>query len=284
MSQRPPKQERLEKRLARVARELNLNQERLRHWVSFLALCGVLERACAQGILRDYYLKGGVAMELRFALQARATKDLDIGLAGSRTNRLKSLEEALALGFDEFTFRLKAGARQMGLADAVRVEISILYQTRAWQTIDADLGAASTVAIDLVEPRVSGLEELGIPVISPVRCLGLADQLAQKLHACTGPASKGRARDVLDILLVDTMQLVSVQVLAEAARKVFQERATHSLPVEFVMPGEWYPELESLARTLELPFQNAQQIAARFRALIEEVANASAEITGQRRP
>lgn len=43
--------ERLEKRLARVAREQGLDQERLRRWVSFLALCGVLEKALGEGIL-----------------------------------------------------------------------------------------------------------------------------------------------------------------------------------------------------------------------------------------
>jgi hypothetical protein len=35
---------RLEKRPARVAREQGVDQERLRRWVSFLALCGVLEK------------------------------------------------------------------------------------------------------------------------------------------------------------------------------------------------------------------------------------------------
>ena len=32
-------------------------------------------------ILENYYLKGGVAMELRFAESARATKDVDIGVS-----------------------------------------------------------------------------------------------------------------------------------------------------------------------------------------------------------
>ncbi len=62
MSSRPRPPERLEKRLARVAREQGLDQERLRRWVSFLALCGVLERALAEGVLGAYCLKGGVAI------------------------------------------------------------------------------------------------------------------------------------------------------------------------------------------------------------------------------
>jgi hypothetical protein len=55
-------------RLARVTRQHGLDQERLRRWVSFLALCGVLERALQEQILDSYFF--------------RATKDLDLGLEG----------------------------------------------------------------------------------------------------------------------------------------------------------------------------------------------------------
>ena len=78
MTSRPGPPERLEKTLARVAREQGIDQERLRRWVSFLAICGLLERVLAEGILGAYHLKGGIAMELRFAQRARATKDLDL--------------------------------------------------------------------------------------------------------------------------------------------------------------------------------------------------------------
>jgi len=58
-------------------------------------------------------------MELRFAGAARATKDLDLGLGGNRAARLSSLEAALKLGFDEFTFRMKPQVLNMELADTV---------------------------------------------------------------------------------------------------------------------------------------------------------------------
>jgi predicted nucleotidyltransferase component of viral defense system len=259
---RPP--ERLEKRLARVAREQGIDQERLRHWVSFLALCGVLERGCQEAILGAYYLKGGVAMELRFAQQARATKDLDLGMEGTRASRLQALSEALRLGFDEFTFRLKAQTRHMEQADTVRVEVAIQYRTRSWQTIEVDLGPANVKHIDLVAPNVRGLVELGIPVVSPVRCLSLAEQVAQKLHACTGPVAAGRARDVLDILLIDALGKLDYAATAEAARRVFEERATHAFPPAFVMPPEWRPELEALARELGFPLVASEAIEQRF--------------------
>jgi hypothetical protein len=265
--------ERLEKRLARAAREQSLDQERLRRWVSFLALCGVLERAMAEGILRSYYLKGGVALELRFAMRARATKDLDLGLEGTRASRIDLLQRSLALGFDEFTFRMKAQTRNMEQADTVRVNVAVSYRTRAWQTVEVDLGPAKEADIDLVAPQVQGLVELGLPITSPVRCLNLAEQVAQKLHACTAPYSFGRARDVLDILLIETLGELDMAGVSEAARRVFQERGTHSFPVTFEMPPEWRPEIESMALELGLPDVTAAGIEIRFVDLIRRLGS-----------
>ena len=270
---RPP--ERLEKRLARVAREQGVDQERLRRWVSFLALCGALDRAIQAGVLDVYYLKGGVAMELRFADRARATKDLDLGMEGTRTSRLQFLSEALIVGFDQFTFRIKTQTRDMEQADTVRVLVAIQYRTRSWQTIEVDLGPANVDRIDLIEPRVRGLVELGIPVTSPVRCLGLAEQVAQKLHACTGPAAAGRARDVLDILLIDALGQLNYSETAHAARRVFEARATHPFPPAFAVPPEWRPELESLAVELSFPLSTVGEIEARFREVIQLLERAS---------
>lgn len=270
----PGPTERLEKRLARVAREQGIDQERLRRWVSFLALCGVLERALSESVLGGYYLKGGVAMELRFAQRARATKDLDLGIEGTRAGRLQALSAALRLGFDQFTFRVKAQTRDMEQADTIRVQVSVQYRTRSWQTIEVDLGPASSEQIDLIEPGVRGMLELNIPIVSPVRCLNLAEQIAQKLHACTGPFSAGRARDVLDILLVDLLSELDYAAAAEASRRIFRERATHEFPPGIVFPREWYPELESLAKELEFPITTPAAIEVRFRDVVGKLRQA----------
>ena len=267
--------ERLDKRLARVAREQGLDQERLRRWVSFLALCGVLEKALSERILDSYYLKGGVALELRFATRARATKDLDLGLEGARANRPELLRRALELGFDDFTFRVKAQTRDMEQADTVRVNVAVQYRTRAWQTVEVDLGPASKRKVDFVEPQVQGLLELGLNVTSPVRCLGLAEQVAQKLHACTAPFSTGRARDVLDILLIEMLGGLDYRRASAAAREVFKERATHAFPPAFAMPVEWWPEVESLAVQLGFPQTGADEIEVRFLAVLQLLAEAT---------
>ena len=275
MTKQKPR-ERLEKTLALVAREQGLDRERLRRWVSFLALCGALDRTIQTGILAGYYIKGGVAMELRFAENARATKDLDVGMEGVRADRLRFLTEALAAGFDQFTFRIKAQTRDMERADTIRVQVAIQYRTRAWQTIEVDLGPANAGPVDLIEPRVRGLVELGIPVVSPVRCLNLAEQVAQKLHACTGPVAAGRARDVLDILLIDALGQLNYAATAAAARRVFAERATHAFPPTFVMPPEWRPELEAMAQELGFVIAVPAEIEQRFLDVIRRLSLAEA--------
>jgi hypothetical protein len=264
--------ERLEKILARVAREQGLDQERLRRWVSFLAICGVLEQAVQRGVIDTYYLKGGVAMELRFARAARTTKDFDLGLEGNRTERIRRLGDVLQLEFDAFTFRLKPEIHEMELADTVRVEVAVQYKTRAWQTVDIDLGPGGAREVDLVEPAITGLTEMGLAMAPHVRFLGINEQVAQKLHACTGPQREDRARDVLDILLVDMLGQLDYARTRIAAERIFAERATHAFPPNATLPAEWRRELENLAKELGYRTTNAEGIEADFAVVLQAIA------------
>ena len=268
--------QRLEKILARVAREQGLDQERLRRWVSFLALCGVLEQAVERGVIDTYYLKGGVALELRFARAARTTKDFDLGLVGNRAERIRKLDEVLKLGFDAFTFRLKPEIHQMEVADTVRVEVAVQYKTRSWQTVEIDLGPGEAREVDLVAPAVTGIAEMGLPVISHVRCISIPEQVAQKLHACTGPQREDRARDVLDILLLDMLGQLDYQRARAAAERLFAERATHAFPPSVALPSEWRRELEALAQELGYRTAKAEEIAKEFAAVFQRIVTVAA--------
>jgi hypothetical protein len=235
----------------------------------------MLEQATAEGLLSGYYLKGGVAMELRFAQRARATRDLDVGLPGDRAARLREFEQGLKPGFDQFSFRIKPAIRQMDLADTVRIEVAVQYRTRAWQTIEVDLGPIGATSVDLVAPAIQGLRELGLPVTSPVRCIGLSEQVAQKLHACTAPETAAtRARDVLDILLIEALGQLDYGAARKAARRVFRERATHDFPPVLTVPPVWRPELAALADQLGFPTVDATEIERLFRVTIRRIAAA----------
>jgi len=224
--------------------------------------------------LDSYDLKGGVALELRFAEGARATKDIDIGVPVERTKRLRAFQDAVALGFDDFTFLLKGKPLNMDKVDAVRLELAIRYRTRAWQTIEVDLGPSGRGAVDLVVPTIRGVAAMGLRIPSPIRCLNLSEQVAQKLHACTGPYSAGRARDILDILLIDLLGKLDVKAVRAAALQVFAERATHDFPPSVQIAAEWQPELEVLAKDLGYSTTSATEIESRFRAFVELLANA----------
>jgi hypothetical protein len=162
----------------------------------------------------------------------------------------------------------------MDNADAIRLELGVLYRTRAWQTIDVDLDPAGSGVVDLVEPTIRGLSAMGLRIPSPVRCLNLSEQVAQKLHTCTGPYSKGRARDVLDILLIDLLGKVDVTAVRATAEHVFSQCATHEFPPAIKIPDEWKPELEALAKGLGYPATSAAEIEARFRTCVDKIASA----------
>jgi len=225
-------------------------------------------------IAADQWAGGSVALELRFAEGVRATKDIDIGVPVERTKRLRAFQDAVALGFDDFTFLLKGKPLNMDKVDAVRLELAIRYRTRAWQTIDADPGPSGRGAVELVVPTMRGLAAMGLRVPSPIRCLNLSEQIAQKLHTCTGPYSAGRARDVLDILLIELLGKLDTKTVRAAAVGVFAERATHAFLPTFQIAAEWRPELEVMAKELGYPTSSAAEIEARFRAFVESLAEA----------
>jgi hypothetical protein len=72
-------------------------------------------------------LKGGGAMELRFAQRARATTELDLEIEGNRAIRMQTLTAVFQLAVDDFTFRVKPRTRSMEQADTIRVEVAVQY-------------------------------------------------------------------------------------------------------------------------------------------------------------
>jgi hypothetical protein len=165
---------------------------------------------------------------------------------------------------------------QMELADTVRVEVAVQYKTRAWQTVDVDLGPGEAQEVDLVEPAIAGLVEMGLQVTPHVRCLGINEQTAQKLHACTGPQRGDRARDALDILLVDMLGQLDYGRARAATERVFAARATHPFPPSASLPTGWRRELENLAQELGYPTTNAKGIEAKFAVVVQAIATAAA--------
>lgn len=81
----------------------------------------------------------------------------------------------------------------------------------------------------------------------------------------------GRARDVLDILLIDA--LGQLNYTAPLTRRVFTERATHAFHIALIMPPEWIPELEAMAHELGLALTASAEIEHRFLHVIRTLAD-----------
>lgn len=162
----------------------------------------------------------------------------------------------------------------MDKVDAVRLELAIRYRTRAWQTIGVDLGPSGYGAVKLVVPTIQGLAAMGLRVPSPIRCLNLSEQVAQKLHASTGPYSAGRASDVLGVLMIDMLGKLDAKKVRAAAEQVFEERATHAFPPTVQIAAEWKPELQVRAKELGYLTTLATEIQSRFRVFADLMAEA----------
>jgi hypothetical protein len=67
----------------------------------------------------------------------------------------------------------------------------------------------------------------------------------------------------------DALGKLDHSATADAARRVFEERATHAFPPTFVMSPEWRPELEAMARELAFPLVTSAAIEQRFLEVIQ---------------
>ena len=119
---RPHSANQLQRVVRAYAREYGLAEKRVRDWISYMAMCGALERAGAAGQSPPHYVKGGIALELRMPGRARATKDLDVGFrAEAQADLVRVLEEALATEYEDFSFR-RAREPHVMPAGTIRVE------------------------------------------------------------------------------------------------------------------------------------------------------------------
>ena len=267
----------LERRITNAAKERGTTAARLRRLVGFAVLCETLSEAEARGIIPVFFVKGGVAIELRLGLLARATRDLDIGLCAPPTELLPSFDSALEVGFNDFRLRRRGEARVLDNGTLV-LEISVGYIGRPWGTIQVDLAPATADwETDAVSPIA--LAELGLASPRSVPCLAIPAQIAQKIHALSEPEPRGRpnprARDVLDVLLLLRRVEIDHTAVRAACERVFAERATHSWPIySFDFPSAWRGRLVELTREVGYDTDDVSVIETRFNSYLARLQGA----------
>ena len=262
------------------ARELGVTEGRVRAWVAYMIMAGVLERVTtADSPL--FIVKGGVALELRLRDRARATKDIDIVLRDTTADLADSLEEALTgEPYQGFSFRRKG---QPLLLDngAVNMEFGVTYKGQPWTSVSVDIARAEAGEVDVEWVDAIALTD-AFGVTGPARlpCLPLRFHVAQKLHGMTLPPRPGkqneRFRDLVDLLLMDAMIMHDYVALRAACELVFRNRNTHAWPPDLsTVPAHWAQPFARLAEELELVETDLEAAILRVRNFVARILSAT---------
>ena len=273
----PPSAGVLAKYAQAYAREVGVSEGRVRAWISYMIMAGVLERAAVGGDPR-FSVKGGVALELRLRDRARATKDIDVVLQHTEADLARTLERALTGdAYQGFTFRRK-GEPLVLENGTVNMEFAVSYRGGAWTSITVDIARAEPGESEIEWVRAIPLTDL-FGVTGPVElpCLPLRLHVAQKLHGMTLPPRPGklneRFRDLIDLLLMEEL-VTDYAGLREACESVFRTRRAHDWPPTLDVPPHWIEPFARLAGELDLPVSDAQGGMARVQAFVERIISA----------
>ena len=213
-------------------------------------------------------LKGGAYLEWSMHPNSRSTQDIDTFYTETADELHAFLSESLAEALGSFTFNVKPGDREIQVDLAAvnprQFEVQVFFANSLLRKIKLEVsfaeGSVATVVGSVPAPR---LEPFGVETpIDQLVSIAPEYQIAQKLHACTGPGRATRERDVLDIHLLK--QNVFDQVrgtggLHDACKDVFENRAktaaavgvvAASWPVEVKRHLDWGGDYGALAHDL----------------------------------
>jgi len=215
-----------------------------------------------------WFLKGAVALDLRFGDRARSTQDLDLGLDLSlqgnptlgRGEVLQLLREAAAYPLqDFFVFGIPGEGQdilQEPAARAYRFTVGASLAARRFEDFRVDVGAGMRLVAPPEEiPESNMLAFAGI-VPGRFRTISRSQHFAEKVHAYTLPRAdreNTRVKDLVDITLMLELKEVDPVSAQSALKAVFEQRGTHSHPHEIPdAPASWPASFTATAKELNL--------------------------------
>ena len=222
----------------------------------------LLATAIVGQMLPDGAAKGGNALKIRFGKDVtRFSRDLDTARASSLEEYISRLEGALSEGWRGFTGTVvpEEPPSPEGVPTAYIMqpfEIKLAYNGKSWMTLPLEVGHNEVGDADdpdmVSSPEAAAiLAQLGFPEPGPVPCMRLEHQIAQKLHAASGPDSE-RAHDLIDLQIAVTGGDVDYEKTREVCTRLFEYRREQAWPPT-VVKGEGWDELyASQAKGLEV--------------------------------
>lgn len=266
----------LEQLVGRYSKHYQVPQSRIRNWISFMVLAGALERVQDEGGASPFVIKGGVALELRLRLRARATRDFDATFRAQFGEMLEVLDAALREPYGNFRLARRGVIRDLG-GKARRIEIQVQYCNKPWATVPMEVSAGDSLLVEAERVPATDLSELGVDGPEFIHCLSTRFQIAQKIHAVTAPPPEGREneryRDLVDLWLLRELG-TDLALVRQACEDVFRVRAMHAWPPAVRVPAHWADPFARLSGEVGLPTADVHEAAEALRAYIAAVAAA----------
>lgn len=119
---------------------------RVTHAISFMLIALVLERARTKEGEPLFLVKGGVSMELRLRLKARATKDLDTVFRGRFEEWLDALDDALSASVEGFSVS-RTEPVEIRETHTFRVNVAIDLKGRRWGQVVLEVAPAEAASV-----------------------------------------------------------------------------------------------------------------------------------------
>ncbi len=266
----------LEERLRQRERETGEPLVRMRKRLVFERCMARLQRNPNS----PWVVKGGFALELRLGMQARMTKDLDLGVdlgyfAGrifSATELEQTLRDDLAsMAEDDFTFTVPQTAAQslpIQGVQAYRFTVEARLDGRGFDTIKVDVGLGDPLLPPLEELSGSDLLSFAeIPVVT-IRVTSCAQHFAEKVHALTRPFDdrvNTRVKDLADIMLLMNLGLPDPSSVMTVITEIFDARKSHPIPKQIQeAPSTWGNSFAAMAKELNIAEAKPDQATARL--------------------
>ncbi|HET6344136.1 MAG TPA: nucleotidyl transferase AbiEii/AbiGii toxin family protein [Myxococcota bacterium] len=272
----PPSEGKLTKYVLTYAKERGLDPGRVRRWISYMALGGVLQRRQGPGPAR-FVFKGGVALELRLRTRARATRDLDLILNDGSAGLVEALEEAFEAPYEGFVFRRK-GRPQPLTCGALRLDVLLTFKGKPWGTVQVDIARYEGNGTEVEPLTPIALADFGLSGPHVVPCISLRHHIAHKLHGVSLPPAENRPnerfKDLIDLLILKDL-VQDLSELHSACRAVFEVRGTHPWPPILSVPPHWDGPFVRMARETGLGAYSLQGAVGEVRAFVARVCAAS---------
>ena len=226
-------------------------------------------------------LKGGLVLELRLK-RARTTKDIDLRLRGRPDDILAKLQDAGRRTLGDFmTFEVGPHDDHPEIQndrmhfDGRRFRAECRFAVKVYgQPFGVDVAFGDPI---LGEPEILVANDvLAFAGIAPptLRIYPVATHIAEKLHAYTMPRSRpnSRVKDLPDLALLATAQVIDAKVLRAALEQTFTFRKTHQLPSLVPKPPPaWEIPYAAMAREDQLAWGTLAEVTRAVQSFLDPV-------------